>query len=288
MRFLPALIFVAILGVVGALSCLFIVDERQQALVLEFGKVKRVETEPGLKFKLPPPFNTVVFYDDRILPLETDDLEVTPRDNRRLVVSAFARWRITDPQRFREVVQTEFNGQQRLEQILNAGLRQVLGEVDSNGILSVERSALMREIAQRSRGPAAGLGVQIVDVRIRRADLPSQNLQATFNRMEAERQQEAADQIARGNEAAQIIRAAADRRVVELTSDARRQAEIARGEADAERNSIFAQAYGADPEFFSFYRSLRAYERALQGGNSTMVLSPDSKFFEYLKTDQSP
>ena len=285
MRFLPILVLLVGVAAALGLSCIYIVDERKQALVLEFGKVKEVKREPGLYFKLPTPFNTVVFYEDRILPLETEDLEVTPLDNRRLVVNAFARWRIIDPQKFREAAQTEFNGAQRLGDILNARVRDVLGSVASDAILSDERAPLMRQIREGSRGQAEALGVEIVDVRIRRADLPEQNLQATYNRMEAERAQEAADERARGREAAQVRRAEADRQAVELVSEARRESEIIRGVADAERNRVFAEAFGRDEEFFAFYRSLSAYERALQGGNSTMVLSPDSDFFEYLKSD---
>ena len=285
MRFLPILMLLGAIAVAIALSSIYIVDERRQALVLEFGKVKEVKTDPGLYFKLPTPINTVLYFEDRILPLETDDLEVNPADNRRLVVNAFARWRITDVQRFREAAQTELNGAARLERILNDQLRAVLGNVTSDAILSDERAPLMLKIREGSRGQASALGVEIVDVRIRRADLPEQNLQATYNRMQADREQEARDERARGQEAAQVRRAQADRQAVELVSEARRESEIIRGEADAERNKIFAQAFGRDEEFFAFYRSLSAYENALQGSNSTMVLSPDSDFFEYLKSD---
>lgn len=285
MRLFPILILLVGAAVAVTLSCVFIVDERQQALVLEFGKVKRIESEPGLKFKYPAPVNTVVFYEDRILPLATDDLEVTPLDNRRLVVDAFARWRITEPQKFREAAQTQDSGQQRLEDILTARLRQVLGSVDSDQILSEERSELMLQIRRQSRGQASALGVEIVDVRIRRADLPEQNLKATFERMAAERQQEAADERARGREAAQKRRAEADRQAVEVVSEARRDAEIIRGESDAERNRIFAAAFEEDPEFFTFYRSLQAYENSLRGDNSSMILSPDSEFFRYMESN---
>lgn len=285
MKFLPILVLLLGVAVAGVLSSVFIVDERKQALVLEFGKVERVVTEPGLKFKYPAPFNTVITYDDRILPLETDDLEVTPLDNRRLIVSAFARYRINDPQVFREAVQTQRNGEERLERILTDRVRQVLGGVGSQVILSEERAALMRQIRQQALPQAAALGVQIVDVRIRRADLPTQNLQATYERMTAERQQEAADERARGQEAARTRRAEGERQATETLSEARRESEIIKGQADAQRNRIFAEAFNQDPEFFAFYRSLSAYEQALQGENSTMVLSPDSEFFEYLKTD---
>lgn len=276
-----ALFALALIG----LSCVFVVDERQQALVLAFGRVDRVESAPGLKFKLPPPFNTVEFYEDRILPLETTALEVTPLDDRRLVVDAFARWRITDPQRFRESVQNMRAALSRLETILNAALREVLGSETSGTVLSGERSKLMLAIRDSTKEQAEALGVQIIDVRIRRADLPEQNLQATFQRMEAERQREAADERARGAEAAQKVRANADREAVELVSEARRKSEIVRGQADAKRNRIFADAFGRDPEFFAFYRSLTAYVRSIKGENSTLVISPNSEFFDYLKSN---
>lgn len=272
--------------VIAGLSCVFVVDERQRALVLAFGRVDRIESSPGLKFKLPPPFNTVEYYEDRILPLETTELEVTPLDDRRLVVDAFARWRIVDAKQFRQSVQNMLAALSRLETILNAALREVLGSQTSGTVLSGERVALMRDIRDATKTEAASLGVEIIDVRIRRADLPEQNLQATFQRMEAERQREAADERARGAEAAQKVRASADRQAVEIVSEARRAAEIVRGQADAKRNGIFAEAFGRDPEFFAFYRSLTAYVRSLKGSNSTLVITPDSEFFEYLKSDR--
>ncbi|MEM7488542.1 MAG: protease modulator HflC [Pseudomonadota bacterium] len=267
-------------------SSLFVVDERQKALVLQFGRVVAVKEDPGLAFKLPL-VQDVVYYDDRILSRDVDPIEVTPSDDRRLVVDAFARYRITEVERFREAVGPggEFAAEQRLDSILRAELREVLGSVSSNEILSEDRAALMNRIATGARTEAADLGLQIIDVRLKRTDLPPQNLDATFARMRAEREREAADEIARGEEAAQRIRAQADRTVVELTSEATRESEIVRGEADARRNAIFAQAFSSDPEFFEFYRSMSAYTRALQGSNSTLVLSPESEFFDYLRSD---
>jgi len=285
MRLLPVIAAVLAVVVIGVMSSIFIVDERQQALVLQFGQVRQVRTEPGIGFKVPF-IQEVAYYEDRILPLETDSLEVTPLDERRLVVDAFARWRITDVVLFRQAVQTETAALSRLQSILKAKLRQVLGAVNSDDVISPERGALMGRIRDTARAEAKALGVEIVDVRIRRADLPEQNLNATFARMEAERQREAADLRARGKERAQEVRATADREAVELVSDAQRQADVIRGQADAQRNAIFAQAYGRDPEFFAFYRSLRAYERAIKGENSTLVISPDSEFFDYLKSDR--
>jgi membrane protease subunit HflC len=274
-----------VLGVLG-LNSFYIVDERESALRLWFGEVTAEIREPGLYFKVPV-LHEIAKYDDRILPLETAALEVTPADDRRLVVDAFARWRIVDATQFRRAVGASgiTGARQRLERILNAQVRQVLGQVDSGSVLSVDRANLMNRIRDGARIEAESLGVEVVDVRIKRADLPEQNLAATFERMRAEREREAADEIARGREAAQRVRAQADRTVIETTSEAQRLAEITRGEADALRNAIFAEAFGRDPEFFAFYRSLSAYEESLKGENSMLVISPDSEFFNYLKSD---
>ncbi len=276
------LIIVAILAVAG-LSSIFIVDERERALVLQFGRVVAVKEEPGLAFKIPL-IQEVVRYDDRILSIDVQPLEVTPLDDRRLVVDAFARYRISDLEQFRQAVGVGGVpvAEDRLDRILRAETREVLGSVSSRDILSSDRAALMLRIRNSAIAEARALGVNVIDVRLKATDLPQANLEATFDRMKAEREREATDERARGNEAAQRVRAQADRTVVELVSDANREAEIIRGEADAERNAIFAEAYGADPEFFEFYRSLTAYENALQGSNSSLILSPDSEFFNYL------
>ena len=270
------------------LSSIFIVDERQKALVLQFGQIKSVKENPGLAFKLPF-IQDVVRYDDRILSLDTVPTEVTPSDDRRLVVDAFARYRISDVIQFRQAVGVGGlrAAEDRLEGILNPVIREVLGSegVTSNTILSADRAELMSRITQQARARALPLGLEVVDVRLKQTNLPEQNLDATFSRMRAEREREAADEIARGMEAAQRLRAQADRTVVELVSDATRKSEIVRGEADAERNAIFAKAYGEDAEFFEFYRSINAYGKALDGDNSTMVVRPDSEFFNYLKSD---
>jgi membrane protease subunit HflC len=277
---IPAVVIVGAL----ALSSVFIVDEREKALVLQFGQVKAVKEEPGLGFKIPL-IQEVVRYDGRILGLPTQPLEVTPLDDRRLVVDAFARWQIVNLVEFRESVGVEGvrAAQTRLERIVNAAIREVLGSVPSQAVLSEDRTGLMNRIRDIARREAAALGVDVIDVRLTRTDLPEQNLAATYARMRAEREREATDEIARGNEAAQRVRASADRTVVELTSDARRQAEVIRGEADAERNAIYAEAFGRDPEFFAFTRSLTSYERAMKGTNSSIVMQPDSVFFEYLR-----
>ncbi len=276
---------VLVVLIAAAMSAIFIVDEREKALVLQFGRVVAIKEDPGLAFKIPL-IQQVVRYDDRILSRDVQPLEVTPLDDRRLVVDAFARYRIVDVNRFRQAVGVGGIGaaETRLDSILRAQTREVLGSVTSDDILSSDRAALMLRIRDGAFDEARGLGLDIVDVRLKATDLPTQNLEATFERMRAEREREATDERARGNEAAQRVRAQADRTVVELVSDAKREAEIIRGEADAERNAIFAEAFGRDPEFFEFYRSLTAYSRALKGGNSSMVMSPDSEFFNYLKS----
>ena len=279
---IPAIVVLLVL----ALSSVFIVDERNKALVLQFGRVVAIKEDPGLSFKLPF-IQNVVYYEDRILSSVIDPLEVTPLDDRRLVVDAFTRYRISDLNQFREAVGTggEIAAEGRLDGIFRNELREVLGSVSSNDILSSDRAMLMERILNGAIVKGRAIGIEVIDVRLKRTDLPRANLDATFARMRAEREREAADEIARGNEAAQRVRALADRTEVEIVSDARRDAEIIRGEADAERNAIFATAFGEDPEFFEFYRSLTAYTNALQGKNSTMVISPDSEFFDYLKSD---
>ncbi|MDO6585876.1 protease modulator HflC [Salipiger sp. 1_MG-2023] len=280
---LPAVVVALVL----VLSSIFVVDEREKALVLQFGQIKAVKEDPGLAFKIPF-IQEVVYYDDRILSLDTDTIEVTPSDDRRLVVDAFARYRIANVVQFRQAVGVGGlrTAEDRLSGILNAQIREVLGadQVTSDVILSADRRQFSNRIRDAARASALSLGLDVVDVRLKQTNLPSQNLEATFARMRAEREREAADEIARGNEAAQRVRALADRTVVETRSEAQRDADVTRGEADAERNGIFAEAYGADPEFFAFYRSLQAYEAALQGDNSTLVMTPDSEFFEYFKS----
>ena len=273
-------------ALIGIISSVFIVDERETALVLQFGRIVSVKTEPGLAFKIPL-VQEVVRYDSRILSRDIDPLEVTPLDDRRLMVDAFARYRIVDVNQFRQAVGVGGvpAAENRLDSILKAQIRQILGSVSSNDILSTDRATLMLRIRNGAIDEAGALGLEIIDVRLKRTDLPNNNLAATFSRMRAEREREAADEIARGNEAAQRVRASADRTQLEIVSDAKRQSEIIRGEADAKRNAIFAEAFGADPEFFEFYRSLAAYRVALKSGNSTMVMSPNSEFFDYLKSD---
>jgi len=285
MYVIPAVVLV---GVV-ALSSVFIVDERKKALVLQFGQVMQVKQTPGLGFKVPF-LQDVVYYEDRILGLQTQPVEVTLLSDRRLVVDAFARWRIVDLVTFRQAVGAsgEERAQQLLGNILTQAIPEVLGNATQDQVLSLDRTALMTQILTIAKREGAALGIDVIDVRLTRTDLPEQNLEATFARMRAERQREAADEKARGGEAAQRVRASADRTVIELTSDAKRQAEVIRGEADAERNRILAEAYGQDPEFFAFLRSLTAYETSLKGENSSIVMRPDSEFFDYLRSNEAP
>ena len=278
-------IALAVVALVLIRSTVFIVDEREKALVLQFGQVQRVIADPGIGFKIPF-IQQVVKYDDRILSLDTQPKEVTPLDDRRLVVDAFARYRIADVVKFREAIGAGgiAQAEQRLDSILINSMLAVLGSVNSNALLSQDREILMSRIRDEAVIKATSLGIQVIDVRIRRADLPQQNLAATFARMIAERQRLATDERARGNEAAQKVRALADRSSLELVSTSQRDADIIRGEADAKRNAIFAEAFGRDPEFFAFYRSLTAYEKSLQAGNSTLVISPNSEFFDFLSS----
>ncbi|SOC07574.1 protease FtsH subunit HflC [Rhodobacter maris] len=276
------LIPVGVIALGVALSSVYTVDEREKALVLQFGEVVSSRTAPGIGFKIPLVQN-VVKYDDRILALSTQPLEVTPLDDRRLVVDAFARWRIVDAVKFREAVGDggENFAKNRLDGILNNAIREVMGSVPSTAVLSDDRTALMNQIRDIARREANALGIDVIDVRLTRTDLPEQNLQSTYDRMRAERQREAADERARGGEAAQRVRATADRQVVELTSEARKQAEIVRGKADAERNAIYAEAYGKDASFFAFTRALQFYADSLKPGSSSLVTEPDSLYFDY-------
>ncbi len=286
---LPILLAILVgLGFV-ALNAIFIVDERQKAMVLQFGQVKSIKEDPGLAFKIPF-IQNVVYYDSRIQALDTNALEVTPLDDRRLIVDAFARWRIEDVEQFRRAVGVGgmAAAEQRLDGILNANIREALGSVRSEVVLSADRVGLMNRIRDASIIEARQLGVLVIDVRIKRADLPEQNLAATFQRMQAEREREAADERARGNEAAQRVRAQADRTAIEIVSEADRDANIIRGEADAERNGILAEAFTADQEFFTFIRSMEAYQSAMTGANTTMMIEPDSEFFNYLSSPSGP
>ena len=267
-------------AIVMTLSAAFIVDQREQVLVLQFGDPKRVIQEPGLNFKIPFIQQTVRF-DKRLLDFDNAPEEVIASYQKRLVVDAFARYHITDPLKFYQTVGTEMALRPRLGSVLNSTLRQVLGTVPLQQVVSEKRGSLMLEIRDIVRTEAARFGIRVEDVRIKRADLPAQNSEAIYRRMQTERQQEAAELRAKGAEEAQKIRAEANRQKVVIVAEAERDAQILRGDGEGQMNRIFAEAFGRDPEFFSFYRSMQAYESALGTDDTTMVLSPDSDFFRY-------
>jgi membrane protease subunit HflC len=278
-----ALMTILLLGgiaVVGAYLTLFSVHQTQQALVLEFGKPKQLLTDPGLHYKIPF-IQNVVFFDKRLLDLDSAPQEVIASDQKRLVVDAFARWRIIDPLLFYQAVGDERVARSRLGPVLEASLRRVLGAASFEAVVRDKRQALMQRITNQVNTEAKGLGINVVDVRIKRADLPEANSLAIYRRMQTERQREAAEIRAEGEEASRRIRATADRQVTVLKADATGEAEGIRGDGDAEKNRVFADAFGKDPDFFAFYRSMQAYKAALKSGDTRMLLSPDSQFFQY-------
>jgi modulator of FtsH protease HflC len=269
-------------------SSVFVVNEREQAIVVRFGEIQDVKQEPGLYFKLPFAFmdaDRVQYVEDRDLRFDLDNIRVQVRGGAFYEVDAFVVYAITDPRRFRETVSGDReSAESRLSTRLDAALRRVYGLRNFSAALSDERVSMMQEVRADLNGAAETLGLTIRDVRIRRTDLTQEVSQQTFQRMRAERLAEAELIRARGNEAGQRRRAIADRQVVEFVSEAQRDSEILRGEGDAERNRIFAEAFQRDPSFFEFYRSMRAYVSALGDSNTTMVLSPDSDFFKFFET----
>ncbi|MEX0405193.1 protease modulator HflC [Aquibium sp. LZ166] len=273
-----------------ALSSFFVVTERQQAIVLRFGEIVDVKTEPGIYFKLPFGFleaDNVQIVEDRVMRFDLDDIRVQVSGGKFYEVDAFVAYRISDPRTFRQTVSGSVGlAEQRLRTRLDAALRRVYGLRGFEAALSEERSSMMREVAEQLRPDAASLGLEVQDVRIRRTDLTQEVSQQTYDRMSAERLAEAERLRARGREAAQRIRARADREVVEILAEAQKESEILRGEGEAERNSIFADAFQRDPEFFEFYRSMAAYTQALEGTGTSMILSPDSEFFRYFGSDR--
>jgi membrane protease subunit HflC len=261
-------------------SSLFTVYQTQQALVVRLGQPVRVVTEPGLHVKMPL-IDSVIAIDKRILDLENPAQEVIASDQKRLVVDAFARYRIREPLRFYQTVNTIAGANSQLSILLNSALRRVLGEATLTNVVRDERAQLMARVREQLDREAAVYGIAVVDVRIRRADLPDQNSQAVYQRMQTERQREAAEFRAQGSQRSQEIRSKADRDVTVLLAEATSQAEQLRGEGDAERNRIFAEAFSRDPDFFAFYRSMQAYEAGLRHNDTRMVLHPDSEFFRY-------
>jgi membrane protease subunit HflC len=273
---LIVLFFVVIVGY----SSVFTVSQTEQVLVVRLGEPVRVVTDPGLNFKAPF-IDTVISIDKRILDLENPSQEVIASDQKRLVVDAFARYRIKNALRFYQSIGSIQAANIQLTTLLNASLRRVLGEVTFIQVVRDEREALMARIRDQLDKEADGYGIQVVDVRIRRADLPEQNSQAVYQRMQTERQREAAEFRAQGGQKAQEIRSRADREATVIIADANSTAEQVRGAGDGERNRLFAEAYGKDPDFFAFYRSMTAYETGLRSSDTRFLLRPDSDFFKF-------
>ncbi len=272
-----------LLAIVVGYGSVFTVDQTEQALVVRLGKPVDVVTDPGLHFKAPF-IDTVIDIDKRILDLENPSQEIIASDQKRLVVDAFARYRIKTPLRFYQSVGSIQAANIQLTTILNASLRRVLGEVTFIQVVRDEREALMGRIRDQVDKEADAYGIQVVDVRIRRADLPEQNSQAVYQRMQTERQREAAEFRAQGGQKAQEIRSNADREATVIVAEANSKSEQVRGEGDGERNRLFAEAYGKDPDFFAFYRSMTAYENGLKSNDTRFLLRPDSNFFKFFNS----
>lgn len=273
------LVVLAAIIIVGFAST-YTVHQTEQALVLQFGEPKRVVTEAGLKFKLPFVQN-VVKIDKRLLAYDGPAEEIIASDQKRLVVDTFTRFKIIDPLKFFQTVNSVEGARGRLGPIVNSSLRQVLGSVPLSSVLTEERALLLQEITEAVTARSLAFGIAIIDVRVKRADLPDANSQAVYNRMKSERDREAQEFRAQGAEVSLRIRSRADRDKTVLLAEAEKTSQILRGEGDGERNRVFAAAFGKDPEFFSFYRAMLAYEKALGSEETTMVLSPDSEFFRY-------
>ena len=281
MRTFLALIVILIgIAAVTVYSSAFIVHQNEQALVLRFGEPKRVVKQPGLNWKYPV-IDTVEIYDKRILDLDSDEQEVTASDQKRLVVDSFARYKIVDPLKFYQTLRYEEGVRSRLGPIIESALRRVLGAATFQEVVRDKREDLMKRIAAVVNKEGAEFGLEVVDVRIKRADLPEQNSKSVFDRMRAERQREAAEFRAQGAAEANRIKATADREATVIKAEATRKGEETRGNGDAERNQVYAEAYNRDPEFFEFYRSMQAYETGLKSGDTRLLISPDSDFFKY-------
>ena len=285
-RLSPAAAVVAGLIALVAYMSLVVVDQRQQAVVLQFGALVKVIDKPGLN--LIWPWQSVRVFERRIQPIETDAEEVILSEKQaRIVVDTFARYRINDPVKYIKGSPSDEAARQRLMSLLNSSLRDVLGRQKLSALLSAKREDLMHEIRDSMQASANDLGIQIVDVRIRRADLPEKNEESVFQRMQTARKQEADKYRAEGDREKLIITSTADKQATIIRAEATRKSEILRGEGDAERNRILGEAYGRDPEFFAFYRSLKAYEQSMNGSNTTMVITPDSPFFRYFRKGQA-
>ncbi len=279
----PAIILVGLV----IFQSLFIVQEISQAIVLQFGDPKKIVTKAGLNFKLPF-IQNVVYLDKRILNLDNDPEEVIAADQKRLIVDAFARFKIVDPLKFYISVGNERVARSRLSTIINSRIRGVLGTQELATLLSTDRARQMQIIQSQVNEEAKNFGINIVDVRIKRADLPPANSEAIYKRMQTEREREAKEFRAQGAEIAQKIRSTADKDVTVILAEANKKSEIMKGEGDGQRNKIFANAFGRDPQFFAFYRAMQAYEKALIGGETSLVLSPDSDFFKFFGKSIKP
>jgi membrane protease subunit HflC len=280
MRATKFLIPLLIVLVVGAFQSVFIVQETNQAIVLQFGDPKRIITNSGLKFKLPF-IQNVAYLDKRVLNLDNPQEEVIAADQKRLIVDAFTRFKIIDPLKFYISVGNEQVARSRLSTIINSRIRSVLGTQELATLLSVDRANQMADIQRGVNNEAKNFGIEIVDVRIKRADLPQANSEAIYKRMQTERQREAKEFRAQGAEIAAKITSTADKEVTVILANAKKQSEILKGEGDGRRNKIFADAFGKDPQFFGFYRAMQSYEKALIGGETSLILSPDSDFFKF-------
>jgi len=271
--------FVVVLAVV-AYQSIFVVQEVNQAIVLQFGDPKKIITKPGLNFKIPF-IQNVVYLDRRVLNLDNPPEEVIAADQKRLIVDAFARFKIVDPLKFYISVGNERVARSRLVTIINSRIRSVLGTQNLVTLLSTDRAVHMATIQNDVNTEAQNFGITIVDVRIKRADLPQANSEAIFKRMQTEREREAKEFRAQGAEMAAKITSTADKEVTVILANANKQSEIMKGEGDGKRNKIFAEAFGRDPDFFAFYRAMQSYEKALIGGDTSLILSPDSDFFKF-------
>lgn len=263
-------------------NALYIVNQTDQAIVLQFGEPIRVIKEPGLKIKVPF-IQNVVYYDKRLLNLDPPAQEIVLNDKKRLDVDSFTRYRIIEPLKFYQTVRTETQARSKLEEIVNSSVRNVLGRITLQELLSQQRSQIMANISNAVKNDAAQIGVSVAEVRIRRADLPIEVLQAINDRMKAERERDAKEFRAQGQQAAQQIRSMADKESTIIVAEAEKQAQITRGEGDKEATKIWNEAAGADPQFYAFYRSLQAYRNALGKKSGSFILSPDSEFFKYFK-----
>ncbi|MFT6106515.1 MAG: membrane protease subunit HflC [Rickettsiales bacterium] len=275
-------LIIAVISLIIFSSATFVIDQRTQALVVQFGKVKRVIDTPGLKFKIPL-MQEVLLFDKRVLDLGISDQEVIASDQKRLIINAFTKYKIVDPLKFYNTVRTKYGAESKLTAILDSSLRQVIGEVPLVDLLSVDRGAIMSKIKDNLGVETKIFGIEVVDVRIMRADLPQENSNAIFNRMQTAREKEAKEIRAQGAEEGERIKAEADKDRTVLLAEAKKQANITKGSGDGQAARIFSRAFSKDPEFYDFYRTMQAYDTSLKGNNTKIIISPDSEFFKYFK-----